>query len=193
MPTISEGRLTFDFPNGWRASKLDEWSFYRNQFQRIGNVHMPCSDELCNGAVCCNTCGKAKVAGGKGIDILAVEPERCMWKIEIKDYRRSRRTKTIDLADEVALKMRDSLAVLAAAQANANDTTEKAMASAALRCGRMRVVLHLEQPAKHSKLFPRAISPANVRQRLKQLIKGIDPHPLVLEMNQMHGVGWSVH
>ena len=41
-------------------------------------------------------------------------------------------------------------------------------------------------------LFPRAIDPANVRQRLKQLIKAIDPHPLVIEMGRMNGVAWTV-
>ena len=52
--------------------------------------------------------------------------------------------------------------------------------------------LHLEQPAKHSRLFPRAINPANVKQQLKQLIKPIDPHPLVTETRRMNGVAWSV-
>jgi hypothetical protein len=76
--------------------------------------------------------------------------------------------------------------------ANANDADEKATAVTALRCPRLRVVLHLEQPAKHSTLFPRAIDPANVQQRLKQLIKAIDPHPLVIEMGRMNGVAWTV-
>jgi hypothetical protein len=168
MASITEGRLRFDFPNGWLASKFDEWSFYRNQFQ--------------------NVCG-----GSKAVDVLAIEPKVCFWTIEVKDYRRHSRTKTIQVPEEIALKVRDSLAGLVAASANATDAAEKAMAVAALRCPRLRVVLHLEQPAKHSKLFPRAIDPANVRQRLKQLVKAIDPHPLVIEMNRMNHVPWSVH
>lgn len=167
MPSITEGQLIFDFPNDWQASKFDEWSFYRNQFQQV--------------------CG-----GAKAIDILAIDPNACFWKIEVKDYRQHRRTKTIDLAEEIAVKVRDSLAALVAARANANDANERAMAEAALRCPRLRVVLHLEQPAKHSKLFPRAIDPAKVQQRLKQLIKAIDPHPLVLEISRMRNVVWSV-
>jgi hypothetical protein len=168
MPSISEGQLTFHFPNGWQASKFDEWSFYRNQFQRV--------------------CG-----GARAVDILAVEHNACFWKIEVKDYRQHRRTKTIELPEEVAIKVRDSLAALVSARANANDADEKALARAALLCGRLRVVLHLEQPTKHSKLFPRAIDPAKVQQRLKQLIKAIDPHPLVLERNRMNGVAWTVN
>lgn len=167
MTSITEGQLTFNFPNGWQASKFDQWSFYRNQFQRV--------------------CG-----GAKAVDILAIEHNACFWKIEIKDYRRHPRTRTIDLPVEVALKVRDSLAALVTARANANDAVEKALAQDALLCGRIRVVLHLEQPPKHSKLFPRAIDPAKVKQSLKQLIKAIDPHPLVLETNQMNGVAWTV-
>jgi hypothetical protein len=81
---------------------------------------------------------------------------------------------------------------LVAARANANDRAERELAIAALRCRRLRVVLHLEQPEKHSKLFPRAIDPADVTQRLKQLIKAIDPHPLVLEKARLGGVAWTV-
>lgn len=167
MPSITDGQLIFDFPNDWQASKFDDWSFHRNQFQKV--------------------CG-----GAKAIDILAVEGNTCIWTIEIKDYRQHRRTKTIELPEEVALKVRDSLAALVAARANATDDEEKQLASAALLCSRLRVVLHLEQPTRHSKLFPRGIDPAKVKQRLKQLIKAIDPHPLVLEISQMKGVAWTV-
>jgi len=53
-------------------------------------------------------------------------------------------------------------------------------------------VLHLEQPATHSKLFPRAIDPANVLMKLKTIIRSIDPHPLVVEMNRMGSLAWTV-
>ena len=167
MPTILEGQLRFVFPDDWRATAVEKWSFYRNQFQSV--------------------CGGTKV-----VDMVAVESKKCLWKIEAKDYRLHRRTKTIDLAEEIAIKIRDSLALLIAASANANDPDEKEMARAALKCPRLRVILQLEQPAKHSALFPRAIDPANVQQRLKQLVKAIDPHPLVLEMGRMLGVAWMV-
>ena len=167
MPGITEGNLTFEFPDTWQVTTFDKWGFYLNQFQSV-----------CEGA--------------KAVDLLAVEPRECFWSIEVKDYRQHRRTKTIDLAEEVALKVRDSLSGLVAARVNANDAAEKGLAEAALRCPRLRVVLHLEQPAKHSKLFPRAIDPSKVKQRLKQLIRAIDPHPMVLEMDRMNGVAWTV-
>jgi hypothetical protein len=61
-----------------------------------------------------------------------------------------------------------------------------------LACNRIRVVLHLEQPTKHSKLFPRPIDPAWVEQKLKQLLKAIDPHPKVVAIGRLRDVGWSV-
>ena len=53
------------------------------------------------------------------MDILAQDPAATLWLLEIKDYRRSPRTKAIGLADEVALKVRDSLALLVAAAMSA--------------------------------------------------------------------------
>ena len=180
MPTITEGQLTFDFPNGWQSSKFDDWSFYRNQFSKVGDAHVPCS-----------YCQKENAAGSKAIDILAIDGNACCWVIEIKDFRLHRREKVVDLADEVALKVRDSLAVLTVARINANDANEKAMASDALKCSKLRVVLHLEQPV-HPGLHRNPINPANVLQRLKQLIKAIDPHPLVIDMRRLSSIAWSV-
>ena len=184
MPVITEDALTFDFPVDWQAEKFDAWSFYKNQFSRCG--------EACTS---CSKCDHKNASGVKAIDILAIDTNSRCWCIEIKDYRQWQRTKPSDLADEVALKVRDSLATLVAARVNANVANEQSMANAALRCSRLRVVLHLEQPAKPSKLFPQGINPTNVQQRLKQLIKAIDPHPLVIDMKrmtQMNSVAWSV-
>lgn len=166
MPTVVEGRLRFDFHEDWTASQFDKWSFYRNQFQSI--------------------CG-----GTKAVDILAIEPRTTLWMIEVKDYRRHRRAKIIDLAEEVALKAKDSLSAIVAASANANDRREREIAAAALKCRQLRVVLHLEQPVKQSKLFPRAIDPAKVQQRLKQLVKAIDPHPQVVSIGGNNRYAWS--
>jgi hypothetical protein len=68
MPTISVGALSFTFDDDWQASKYDDWSFYRHRFQRIRN-------EV------------------KAVDILAISPERTVWFIEVKDYRRHPRSK----------------------------------------------------------------------------------------------------
>lgn len=168
MPTVTEGKLTFEFPAGWDVAKPDGWSFYRNQFLKV-----------CNGT--------------KAVDVLALEPgEACAWYIEVKDYRRHVRAKTVDVADEIACKVRDSLALVAAAQARANDDEERAHAARALRARNIRVVLHLEQPPTHSTLFPRKIDLANTQQKLRQRVRGIDPHALARERGSMAGCGWTV-
>ena len=190
MPRIEVDALVFDFPNTWEVSEFDTWSFYRNQFLNLGNnVRMACSN--CQAELKCRNCNTTKNAGMKASDILAVTGA-VAWLIEVKDYRNQQRTKAIGLGDEIALKVRDSLAVLVAAAANANDDSEKSLARKALRCGRLRIVLHLEQRTTPSRAFPRAISPAAVLQRLKQLVKCIDPQPKVVETANMQDLPWSV-
>lgn len=167
MPNFDVDGLEFEFPEGWQVGKYDEWAFYRKQFSRMRNDI-------------------------KAIDLLAVDADRNTWLIEVKDYRRNPRTKPSDLADEVAQKVFDTLAALLPARANANNTMERDLARAATGCERLRVVLHLEQPAKHTRLRPRAIDPANVQKKLKQLLKPVDAHPLVLEMGRTGGMAWGV-
>ncbi len=160
MKVIIEGRLKFTFSEDCHVSKYDKWSFYGNQFQK--------------------TCGSAKA-----VDIVCVT-YNTTWLIEIKDYRAHPRTKSEDIGDEIAIKVRDTLAGLVAAKVNANDHDEKQFATLALQdLKSIRVVLHLEQPAKHSKLFPKAINPANVKQKLKQRLSAIDAHPLVVDHNSL--------
>jgi len=188
---ITEGSLTFTFPDGWRASKADEWSFYRNQFERyFDGVRLAC--KKCNAEIRCHQCNTAKTVGVKAVDMLAIAPGTVAWLVEVKDYRRHQRTKAIDLADEVAVKVRDSLAMFAAASKTASDPDERQDAAAVGNASTIRVVLHLEQVRKPSKLFPRAVDPANVRQRLRQLIKFVDPHPRVVETGAIGEVAWSV-
>ena len=147
MMVILEGNLAFTFPGGWRASKYDDWSFYRNQ-----------SNSCCSGS--------------KAVDILGCPPSAHavdnVWLVEVKDYRANVRTKPSELSDEVAWKVRDTLAGLMVASMRANDLGEKRFARSCLKSSAIRVVLHLEQPRRHSRLFPRAINPANVQKKTAQ-------------------------
>ncbi len=136
MTTITEGVLAFDFLATWRATKYDKWAFYINHFQTV--------------------CGSAKA-----VDIVALAPNGCLWLIEIKDYRAGPRQKAIELVEEIALKVRDTLAGLAAARLRANNTNEADAARRASRCNDIKVVLHLEQPAKPSRLHPTECSGAS--------------------------------
>jgi hypothetical protein len=78
MRQFHEGRLTFTFPDPLEAAQYDSWAFYRNQFN-------------------------SAFGGTKAIDFICIDNDKT-WLIEVKDYRANRRTKAIDLADEVALK-----------------------------------------------------------------------------------------
>ncbi|MFT8420814.1 MAG: hypothetical protein ABF665_04755 [Gluconacetobacter sp.] len=159
--------LDFKFDDDWMVAKFDDWSFYRKQFSRMRN-------EI------------------KSIDLIAASPDKTSYFVEVKDYRVHRRTKPSDIGDEVSAKVFDTLAALLPAQVNANDEEERKLAYRMLRGKRLKVVLHLEQPAKHSKLFPRTIDPANVVMKLRQRLKPIDAHPAVTNMAQMHGMPWVV-
>lgn len=167
MIRVDVDSLVFGFPDDWNPSKYDEWSFYRDRFARIRN-------------------------GIKAIDVLAVDPSGVAWFIEAKDYRVNPRTKPSELSDEIAQKVLDSLAALLPAHLHAADAAERELAGTVLRAPRLRVVLHLEQPKKHSPLRPRAINPADVEQKLRRLLKPIDAHPKVTETSAMRGVPWQV-
>ena len=90
--------------------------------------------------------------GIKAVDLLAIESQ-VIWLIEAKDYRQHPRTKTIDLADEVVQKVLYTLAAMLPAKINASNTSESYFATEVLKGQQLRVVLHLEQPVKTSKLF----------------------------------------
>jgi hypothetical protein len=166
MTVLNVDGLYFTFPEEYSASKYDEWSFYRKQFGRIGS-------------------------GMKAVDLIAVSTDTA-WVVEVKDYRAHRRTKPVDLAQEFANKVLHTLSALLPAKLNASEQSERDFAARVLASSHLRLVLHLEQPAKHSKLFPRAIDPATIKQTLKQKLRAIDPHLLVVEMGDMRGLPWSV-
>jgi hypothetical protein len=165
MKCFTEGKLTFKFESD-DSSQYDNWSFYRNQFN-------------------------SAFGGTKAIDFISIDSNHT-WLIEVKDYRYDRRTKPSDLADEVAIKVRDTLAGLVAAQSNANDKNEKRLASLAVRKP-LKVVLHLEQPETGSRVLPRIAEPSNLTIKLKQLLKAVDAHPKVTHQYYLaHNMAWIV-
>lgn len=124
------------------------------------------------------------------MDFLAFEPQdRTLWLIELKDFRRHTRTKGISLWNVVAIKARDTLAGLFAAKIEIGHA-DHAFARRFMTAAKLRVVLHLEQPTMHSKLFPQTYDPADVQQKLKQLVRPIDAHPFVVDLRNMAHVPW---
>jgi len=173
MTDITEGALTFRFTDGCQASQYDNWSFYKNQFQSVT------SDPT------------------KAVDILCVKGNTS-WLIEIKDYRQHPRKKLIDIADEMAIKVRDTLAGLAAPAKVANDVDQQNLARRALKTSRWRVVLHLEQSTTAQKIERNFINVANLFHKKfkskKRLLKATDAHPILCDQHtiQHHDIPWTV-
>lgn len=162
-----EGALTFTFPPQSLASKYDDWSHYRNQFQ--------------------STCGSSKA-----VDFVFCD-QQTLWLIEVKDFRGGKRTKAIELVDEISIKVRDTVAGLVSAKFYANDPEEKKVAQTALRAARVRVVCHIEQPVNPSRLFPVTVNPCNLQLKLRTSIKSIDPHLRVVDRQSLTAtIPWSV-
>ncbi len=172
--TIIENRLSFEFPAGWHATKFDDWAFYRSQFLPLHN-------------------------GISALDILAMDTEKTLWFIEIKDYRPhpkasakdlhdfSDEQEFIKLADKVILKLLGTLASLLPAKTNANNPKEQAFAEYFLSAKKLCVVLHVEFEMG-------AVNPANLYSKLrKRLRKGaIDASPRIISMNDMQDIAWKV-
>ena len=191
---ITEDKLQFVFPDDWtpEPDKLDNWAYYRRQYSRyFSQINPICAS--CNGVILCASCNHKNTFGVKAIDIAAIDPSQVAWLIEIKDYRFNQRTKAIDLADEIAIKVRDSLAMILAAVTQANNASEKSMADAISRAKRIRVVAHIEQPETPTRLRPRAIDLNALRMKLISKLRFLDPHLRVVESSRMENLPWTVN
>lgn len=153
--TLAEGSLSFEFNQVKFAEKYDDWRHYRGVFN--------------------SACGSSKA-----VDFV-VSKAGTLWLIEVKDYRRHQRTKPSGLADEVMLKVRDTMAGLVSTAYVGVDAHEKSTSRSALSHRKLKVVLHLEQPSKPSRLFPRSVDPADILMKLKQRLRFADCHPTVVD------------
>lgn len=164
--------MIFSFDSGGMAEKYDGWSFYRNQFQ--------------------NKCSKEN----KAVDFLYVRG-KVGWLIEVKDYiyqdRNREKEKELPLSEEVAQKVRDSLAGLCVAQCNANDSKEKNFAKKFLKVKTLRVVLHVEINKDKRKLCSREKFLADTLDKMEHCIRAVDCHPKLISMGTMGTfVPWKV-
>ena len=153
MPvTLEEGRLKFQFEEASVPWKYDDSSFYRHQFQSFAG-------------------------GAKGVDFLC-HTKDTLWLIEVKDYRAHERQKSQDLSEEVAEKVRDTLAGLAALRVNGNEPDERKRAAAAL---------------KKPKLYPDIKLHRDFQEYLKAVVRAVDTHPKVVCMAEGLQYGpWTV-
>ena len=151
--TVDVDGMTLTMPAGWWAWKYDDSSFHRNQFQSFAE-------------------------GSKAVDAVALSTDGDLWLIELKDYRRHRRTKPSSVFAEMAFKVRSTLAGLAVARLRANDSNEKTRAQQAMDCTQIRVALQVAQSAKPSRLFPQVLDPLDAHMQLKRAVGVVDAHPV---------------
>lgn len=178
MIRLRENALTFVFGESIDAQKYDEWTHYKDVWNR-------------------------SPARKKAVDFVAVQAladQATLWMIEVKDYRKidspPRRANLTELHKTIAAKVRDTLSGLSDAALHASRETEKELARKTQGVSTKRIVLHLEPHiGPHSVLFPSGFS-ASVLQRLKQMeeVQAVDRHPLVLNLNstQAARVPWRV-
>jgi len=162
MPVLDIDGLTFTFPAHWTVSKFDEWNFYRNHFVK-------------------------QIAGIKAVDAIAIDPDHCVFLVEVKDYRHPETEKPSELPAAIANKVLHTLAAMLPAKLYALDD-EKRVASAVLKAATLRVVIHIELPRRHLPV----VDLADVRQKLERLLRAVDAHPKIVSMRDMKGLTWTV-
>lgn len=155
--------LQFDFPADWQASKYDDWIYYRQHLFK-------CMD------------------GIKAVDILAFSPSQTAFLIEVKDYRHPDTVKPSQLPEAVFNKVLHTLAALLPAAIHANNAEEKKISCQILGATKIQVVLHVEQPRSHSYV----VDLADLKQKLKRMLRAIDPHPKVVCMKNLQKMDWRV-
>ncbi len=171
-----EGKLVFEFPDPWKVCRFGKTSFYLKHFQSF-------------------------CAGCKEMDFALFDPgQKVLWLVEVKDYRIDQQTKPITLAEEVALKVRDSLALLRIAQIRdetpdgESTITVGEFARGSAAAIKIRVVLHCDLPQNRSKLFPGVKDSANLQQELRIKLRCIDPHAQLVDLNSTGTkCAWSAH
>jgi hypothetical protein len=163
MVVLKVEKLSFTFPSNWLVSKYDDWKFYRKQFMHQFN-------------------------GIQAVDVLAKDPNGRAYLIEVKDYRHPDSEKPSQLPQTIANKVLMTLAAMLPAKLKANDPNEAEMATAVLTCKSLTVVVHVELPRAHQP----AVNPADLRQKLGQLLHVVDAHPKIVSQKNMRNLAWTV-
>ena len=173
MRDISVDSRVFHFPDGWRVMKYDDTPYYQNHLKNE----------------------KGWKRGMKGVDLIAYNPgDRTLYLIESKDYRVHGRENPTSPEREFFDKVMDTLTGLVptALCSTTNAAGERDLQTGIKNAQKLRLIYQFEQPAKHSKLFPRVYDPADMQSKLKKELKCFDPHILVIEASTQHKVAWTV-
>lgn len=109
MKTFEEGTIAFHFEDRWRVEK---WDACRAYVDGVGKL----TGELTSSA------GVKRAEGTKAVDFVGVLDDEVLYLLEVKDFRGHRienqRRQESELALEIGLKVRDTLAGLTAAVAS---------------------------------------------------------------------------
>lgn len=174
MQDIPVDSRLFHFPDDWLVTKYDDMPYYQNHLKS----------------------GYGLRRGLKAVDLIAFHPaDKTLFLIESKDYRRHSRTKSIPPAEEFVGKVTDTLTGLVPTMLCSPALTEdvKKVREGVRKSKKLRLIYQFEQPAKHSKLFPRAFDPSEIQLKLSQDLRCFDPHVLVIEAATQHKVAWTVN
>jgi len=174
MITMLEGQISYEFSDEFSVVRLEASTYYCRHWQ---NFAKPDSEE-----------------GNKECDFIAFNTKtKELWLIEVKDYRGTRRTKPSSLADEFALKCRDSIGCLYAIKLSTlAQNEEKTMISPMMDAKTIRCVLHVEQ-TRYNRLFPSVIDPKALRDSTKKRLRPLDPHALGGDASSLAGqVPWGI-
>ena len=187
--SITEGAVTLVFLREYGVMKYDESKFFKEKFQRI---QFKIKKKFNKASQKPNSTQRGFSSifldcGTKAVDFVYVTSDTT-WLIEITDYRPGNVfPKPSELADEILQKVRDTLAGLAAASANADNHEEKEIAQRALEKQKWCVALHLEQPP----VQPQVINPSSVSDKLCSRLTGIAPEGVTIvnleRMQSMNG------
>lgn len=157
MTKLQEGGISYEFPEGFLVVRLEAFTYYNKHWQHF-----------------------AEIVGGEGnkeCDFIVFDTvSKALWLFEVKDYRGATRTKPSELADEFALKCRDSIGCLLAIKtSNLAQDEEKTLIAPMIGAKTIRCVLHVEQGVR-SRLFPSVIDPKALIDSTKKRLRPLDPH-----------------
>jgi hypothetical protein len=175
---LIEEQLRFEFGQSWQVEKYDEHSAYRDGIEHL-KERIPCRQ-----------CLNPRDVGTKAVDFVGRKNGE-LYLIEVKDFRghevENRRRVRGDLAIEVALKVRDTLAALVGALHRRAEPTLRPFAESAFQMPPLapKVILWLEQDVV--RLEQRGDPTLELRTELLRSLRWLNPHVWVASQETVWG------
>ena len=175
--------LHFHFEDNWKVVKYDETPYYKTQLKNQRSCKINKKD-------------KSVISGLKGVDLVALQPQdNTLYLIECKDYRLHSRKKNLHPVEEFYQKTMDTLAgLLPSALCGTSGDPNTRMLKHWFVVPNIYGCFPFEQAETTNKLMPRAYDIADLQQKLRGLLKAIDPYVLVVDIDTLRRtkVDWTV-